>query len=163
MIIISDTSPITSLLAVNQIHLLKELYGLITIPEGVKQELLRVESRRLEIENLLSERWLQIKPIADQELFKKIFADLDQGESEAITLGMELCADLILMDETKGRRMAKSYGLQVTGLLGVLMEAKSKKLIPSVKELLDELIEKVGFYVKQDLYNSVLKATGEYQ
>ena len=162
MIIISDTSPITSLLAVNHIHLLKDMYGLVTIPQGVRQELLRVESRRTEIENLLSEGWLQVKPIIDQELFKKIFADLDQGESEAITLGLELRADLILIDETKGRRMAKSYGLQVTGLVGVLMEAKSKKLILSVKELLDELIEKAGFYVKQDLYNSVLKAAGEY-
>ncbi|MCB9295232.1 MAG: DUF3368 domain-containing protein [Lewinellaceae bacterium] len=161
MIIISDTSPITSLLAVNHIQLLKDLYGLVTIPEGVRRELLRVESRRPEIENLLSEGWLQVKPITDQELFKKIFVDLDRGESEAITLGLELRADLILIDETKGRRMAKSYGLQVTGLLGVLMEAKSKKLIPSVKELLDELIEKAGFYVKQDLYDSVLKAAGE--
>ncbi|MCB0561131.1 MAG: DUF3368 domain-containing protein [Lewinellaceae bacterium] len=161
MIIISDTSPITSLLAINHIHLLHDLYGFVTIPEGVKQELLRVESRRPEIENLLSEGWLQVKPITDQELFNKIFVDLDQGESEAITLGLELHADLILIDETKGRRMAKAYGLQVTGLLGVLMEAKSKKLIPSVKELLDGLIEKAGFYVKHDLYDSVLKAAGE--
>ena len=162
MIIISDTSPITSLLAVNHLHLLKDLYGLVIIPEGVRSELLRVESRRPEIQNLLSEKWLQIKPITDQELFKKIFANLDHGESEAITLGLELHADLILIDEIKGRRMAKSYDLQVTGLLGVLMEAKSKKLVLSVKGLLDELIEKAGFYVKQDLYNSVLKAVGEY-
>ena len=49
MIIISDTSPITSLLAVNHIQLLKDLYGLVTIPEGVRRELLRVESRRPEI------------------------------------------------------------------------------------------------------------------
>ena len=96
MIIISDTSPITSLLAVNHIQLLKDLYGLVTIPEGVRRELLRVESRRPEIENLLSEGWLQVKPITDQELFKKIFVDLDQGESEAITLGLELCWLLVI-------------------------------------------------------------------
>ncbi|MCB9275925.1 MAG: DUF3368 domain-containing protein [Lewinellaceae bacterium] len=162
MIIISDTSPITSLLAVDSVHLLQDLYNIVAIPEGVKQELLRVESRRLEIEKLLSEDWLQVKPFTDQELFNKISTDLDQGESEAITLGLELHADLILIDETKGRSVAKAYGLKVTGLLGVLMEAKSKKLISSVKELLDALVEKAGFYVKRDLYDSVLKAADEY-
>lgn len=65
------------------------------------------------------------------------------------------------MDETKGRQIAKKIGLNVTGLLGVIIEAKSKGFIPSVKDILEKLVDKAGFYVDQNLYESVLKTAGE--
>ena len=161
MIIISDTSPISSLLAIDQIELLPRLYAKIIIPTAVKEELLRIESRRPRIELLLSEDWLEVKQFSNQKVFDKVYLVLDQGESEAITLGLELDADLILIDETKGRNVARSLGLQVTGLLGIIIEAKQKKLISSAKEIIDDLVAKAGFWVKQDLYDSVIKAAGE--
>jgi predicted nucleic acid-binding protein len=50
--------------------------------------------------------------------------NIDLGEAEAIILALELKAGLLLMDERRGRAVAMSYGLQVTGLLGVLLQAK---------------------------------------
>ena len=161
MIIVSDTSPITSLLSIDQIELLPQLYTTIFIPKGVEEELLKVQSRKSELETHLSKDWLEVRELTDQERFEEIFTQLDKGESEAIALALELNADLILIDESKGRKIARSYGLEVTGLLGVLIEAKSKKLVPSVKALLDELISKAGFYLKRDLYLLVLEAVGE--
>lgn len=161
MIVVSDTSPLTSLLAIDHIQLLPNLYTRIIIPAGVQAELMRVESRRPRILALLSEEWIEIREITNLGLFNKLITQLDKGESEAITLGVEISADLVLMDETKGRSVAKSYGLQVTGLLGVIIEAKKKNLITSVKKVLDELISEAGFWIKRDLYDLILKAAGE--
>lgn len=161
MIIIGDTSPISNLLAIDHIHLLPALYSQVVIPNGVAEELLRVNSRMEQIKSLLLEGWLQVKVVTDWKLYEEILVLLDKGESEAIALGIEMNADLLLMDETKGRQLAKDYGLKVTGLLGILIEAKTKAFIISVKDLLDGLIEKAGFYVDRNLYDSVLKAAGE--
>lgn len=161
MVIISDTSPITNLLAIEHIHLLPALYSRIIIPEGVREELLRVESRKEKIQGFLSVGWLEVRAISNFQLYEDLLTHLDKGESQAITLGVELKADLLLMDETKGRVFAKNYGLPVTGLLGMLIEAKSRSFIPSVKDLLDGLIEKAGFYMDEKLYKTVLDAAGE--
>lgn len=56
---------------------------------------------------------------------------LDPGETEAIALAVEIGADLLLIDERKGRREAKLLGLRTTGLLGVLLEAKKAGLLSS--------------------------------
>ena len=55
---------------------------------------------------------------------------------------------------------ALRFGLQVIGILGVLVEAKQQSLVPSIKPLVDNLINS-GFFIKTDLYNRVLQAVGK--
>jgi predicted nucleic acid-binding protein len=72
-------------------------------------------------------------------------------------MAKEYGADLVLMDERKGRSIAKEFGIKTTGILGILLEAKNKNQIMNVKPYLDQLITHASFYLTRDVYNEVLK------
>lgn len=65
------------------------------------------------------------------------------------------------MDERDGRHKAQRMGLSVAGVIGVLIEAKSKGLVESVRSHLDELRGIAGFYVSKALYERVIEIAGE--
>lgn len=138
MIVVSDTSAISNLFQIDQLDLLKKLYGEIIIPETVRGELEELEKQKKIIEK---NPWIRIEQPLNQALIENLLEDLDLGESEAIVLAIEKSADYILMDERKGRQTARNYHLEVIGVLGVLISAKQNGLIEGVKPLLDELIE----------------------
>jgi predicted nucleic acid-binding protein len=87
--------------------------------------------------------------------------NLDPGEAEAIVLAIERGADLLLVDERRGRRTAAAAGLTVIGLLGVVILAKRSGLIDFAKPVLDELIQIARFWVGPELYAEVLSELGE--
>jgi uncharacterized protein len=70
-------------------------------------------------------------------------------------------ADQVLIDERRGRLVASRLNFRYTGILGILVEAKSKGLITEVKPLLDALINEAGFWVAEPLYNSTLQLVNE--
>ena len=158
MIVVSDTSVITNLIQLGQLPLLKELFGHIIIPQKVFNELARIP-RQIEIIN--EKAWMEVRQITDEAHFKKLTSTLDPGEAEAIVLAIELKADALLIDEKKGRRIAQKYGITITGLLGVLIEAKAENLIKEVKPILDRLIFEMGFMISPKLYQNILEKVDE--
>nr|WP_216087055.1 DUF3368 domain-containing protein [Stanieria cyanosphaera] len=87
--------------------------------------------------------------------------ELDIGEVEAIALAVEIQAERLLIDERLGWLVAARLNLRYTGILGILVEAKSQGLIVEVKPLLNALIDQAGFWVAEPLYNRVLQLVDE--
>jgi uncharacterized protein len=153
MIVVSDTSALTALLQVNRIELLVQIYEEVFIPQAVRDELLRTHP--------VLPAFLQCRPVADTAQVARISTELDRGESEAIVLAKELRADDLLIDEARGREVARREGVHVIGLLGVLLEAKGRRLISSVRELTAELERRAGFFVSENVRETIFRAAGE--
>lgn len=153
MIVVSDTSPITSLAKIRRLDLLRTLYHSITIPTAVDSELRRGQ--------IVLPDWIQVQSAADRAVVAQLEADLDPGEAEALAVALELGADLVLIDEKRGRDVAHRLGLRFVGLLGVVLDAKRQGHLRAVRPLLDELAAEAGFWIRDDLRREILEAAGE--
>ncbi|MDX2213306.1 MAG: DUF3368 domain-containing protein [Oculatellaceae cyanobacterium bins.114] len=163
MIVISDTSAITNLAAIDQLKLLPLLYGQVIIPEAIYRELVDIDPPVPGGVEVQTAAWLEVKLIANRKVVERLQSEvkLDPGESEAIALALEIGADLLLIDERRGRVEADRLGIKITGLLGILVEAKRKNLIVAVKPLMDALIATSEFRVSSALYNQILNIVNE--
>lgn len=159
MIVVSDTSPITYLLQINHIHLLPQLFHSVVVPVRVYEELCEIEEQKAWL-NSAAATWIEVKQVSDKDLVQQFNVILDSGESEAIVLAKELKAEIILIDEWKGRTIAIEQGLAVTGIMGVLLEAKNQSLISAVKPAIDNLIQK-SFRISENVYKEVLLLANE--
>ena len=163
MIVISDTSAITNLAAIQYLQLLPQLYNQVTIPEAVYRELVEIDPPVPGTFEVQTAPWLEVRQVVSRTVVERLQVEvrLDPGESEAIALALELNADLLLIDERRGRTEANRLGVRITGLLGILVEAKQKKLIAAVKPLMDALIATSDFRVSSALYNQILDVVDE--
>lgn len=162
MNVVSDTSPIVNLAWIDRLELLRALYGRITLPAQVATELAAIGPLPV-VARGLEEGWLVVHDVQNQPLVSSLQRDLDAGEAAAIACAVELEADLLLMDERLGRHAAQALALNVLGLLGVLLHAKRRGLLDTVKPILDDLVARAGFWVSRDLYAEVLAAANETQ
>ena len=83
------------------------------------------------------------------------------SQAKAIALALELSADYLLIDETEGRGIARSMGIRITGLLGVLLRAKQDGHIERVRPCIDRLVIEARFRLSEDLIKAVLYQAGE--
>ena len=163
MIIISDTSIITNLAAIQHLHLLPQLYNQVIIPEAVYRELIDIDPPVPGSVEVQAATWIEIRQVVNSNALERLQQEvrLDLGESEAIALALELSADLLLIDERRGRAEANRLGLRITGILGILVEAKHQNLILAVKPLMDALIATSEFRISSALYNQILNMVDE--
>lgn len=158
MVIVSDTSPVTNLIQIDRLDILKSTFQKIIIPHFVFEELCKLPHQKEIIEKA---DWIEIQSAKDTSKLASFQKIIDRGEAEAIVLTIESHADYLLIDEIKGRTLAEQNGLRIIGLLGVLLKTKNEKIISEVKTLADSLIEDAGFRVHPDLYKVLLIMAGE--
>ncbi|MEL6327009.1 MAG: DUF3368 domain-containing protein [Cyanobacteria bacterium J06626_23] len=161
MIVVSDTSPITNLAAIDHLNLLRQLYRTVVIPTAVFEELTMAGDDIPGCQEVQAASWITVKSVENSQLVATLQEQLGPGESEAIALALELKSDWLLMDEALGRAIAATRQIRITGILGVLIESKHRGLIADVKPLLDQLIEQADFWVDQRLYTRVLETVEE--
>lgn len=133
MIIISDTTPIISLLKINRLNLLEKLFGEVLIPNAVYNELTTDKRFSDEAELVIHASYIKTVSVSNPEAVRilRMATGLDQGESEAVVLTDELKADILLMDEAKGRTISTQMGITVMGTIGLLISAYEDNLITS--------------------------------
>lgn len=155
MIVVSDTTAISNLVQIEKLNLLQSLYGEVIIPESVYKELQVLIDLNIVSKEDLRKNWIKSKQVKDNSEVSKLLDRLDLGESQAIIMGIELSADYLLIDEKEGRLVALEKNINIIGTLGVLIEARSKKLITSVQEEMDKL-RHIGFWISDNLYQKIV-------
>jgi len=124
VIVVSNTSPIINLAAIGHFELLKKLYKRIVVPQAVYHEITVKGPGQVGAQEVEKSQWIEIKEIPDKNLTEALKLELDEGEAEAIVLAIGIKADLLLIDERRGRAIADHFGLKYIGLLGAIIEAK---------------------------------------
>jgi predicted nucleic acid-binding protein len=121
MIVVSDTTPLRSLAVLGEMALLPRLFGEVSIPMAVLDECRHPSApASLREWSLNPPAWMRVVEIVSLD---PRTLDLDQGEAAAITTALAVGADLLLIDERKGRARAGELGLKRTGTLALLAQA----------------------------------------
>lgn len=145
MIVVSDSGPLISLMKAEQLDLLRRLYHEILIPEAVYRELTSNENYADEANAIRSSSFIRVVSVRDRkavDVLQKV-SGLDLGESEAIIYAYadESRADILLIEEEAGRRVAKSLGIRVRGSIGILLLGFDRKILTAddVEQALDKM------------------------
>ena len=158
MIVVSDTTPLISLLKVNRLDLLERLFSTVHIPQGVFDELNAKQEFVREAEQIRSCAFIHIHEVNAQavKLLQRA-THLDLGESEAIVLADTLGADLTILDDGNARRVAMLEGMNITGTVGVLGKAYTKGFL-TADELRRcvEVLRTSKRYISESLLNRLL-------
>jgi hypothetical protein len=152
MIVVSDTTAITTLLKAGMESLLADLFENISVPQGVWDELLAYHSQL--------PGFVLVRPIAGADCLLPETSSLGRGEAEAITLAKEINADLFLTDDLKARSVAGSLNIKCSGLLGLLIRGKQRGHITSVREAMGWLETRGGLYLSDAVKAEALKLAG---
>ncbi len=151
MKIVCNSSVLITLDNAGVLHVLKDLFKEILVPKAVKKEVFG--RRKLP-------GFVKCIEISEPIALKVLESNLEAGESEAICLYEEIDANLLIIDDIEGRRVAERLGINITGTLGVLLLAKREKFIDAIKPFLDEIISH-GFRVADELYKEILTKADE--
>lgn len=161
---ISDSSTLIHSAGIGRLELLKGFYGNILITPSVWKEVVEEghgRSGALEVREACSSGWVKVMTPANESVVRLLKRELHAGEAETIALAIEQQPDVVFLDESEARRVANLYGLRITGIIGILMRAKSEGKIVSLRDELDKLRNEAGFWIDDELYNRVLQSVEE--
>ena len=157
MLVIADSSPFIVLINIGHINVLPALFENVTVPLQVAAELVKA-NRPQAVREFIAEKpsWLTIKAPASIENIPS----LDDGERAAISLAKELNAELLLIDEDRGRKAAAERKIVFTGTVGVVERAADAKLL-DLKDAF-ERVKRTDFWISHKLLDDRLKLHEEH-
>lgn len=155
---ISNSSPLICLAKINQLQILKKLFQSIIITEEVKNEVLEYKKPGyIEIEKAIEENW--IKVINSR---KNVQFGLDSGENSIINLAREI-KDSLIIDDTKGIKIAQSFNIKILRTTSVILKALNKKIINKKQAIsyIHQIVEQ-GYYLSSQYYSKILQEIENY-
>ena len=150
-LVVSNSSPLIALQQIDQLDLLAQLFATILVPPEVVQET---------APSVVLPDWIVTQSLQQPMREAVLQAQLDAGESAAISLALEVSPQWIILDDLRARRLATSLGLMVIGTLGVLIEAKKRGFLTELRPQLDALL-RFHFHLGPELYRHALNLVGE--
>ncbi len=148
-VIIADTSCLIALDKIGKLELLHKVLDKIEVTTAVKAEF-----------GYPLATWIVVRDPKNSILINHLNQKLDLGESTAIVLAIETQDSLLIIDEKKGRSVAKEMRVEIIGTLKFILLAKRKGAIPSVLNLVQEL-NAAGFRFSKEIVRSILMEAGE--
>ena len=159
-LIVADTGPLIVLAKISQLDLLRHFYQRISIPETVFAEATKdlswPDASRI---HAFVEQYVEIAPDKESGIVKELFLRLDAGESQALALAEDLSCP-VLLDERRGRTVAKQMNISIVGTVGLLIKAKQEGLIVELNKYLVEMTEH-GYRLSPALIQQALHLVGE--
>jgi len=150
-IVIADSSTLIALLDTDNFSLLFELFEKIIITDAVYSEITYKYNYEQTIKHYISKNNLQIENIKEDELFEMLIKRLDIGESQSIIAAKALELPLII-DEKKGRAIAKELGIKIIGLIGIILKLIDKNIISKNQAInIIKELEENNFRISKEL------------
>ena len=158
--VICNTGPIVALSMIGRIGILRDLFELVTVPEAVHMEILEGGTTNAGLAGYRKVNWIKVGTLS-KPVDPLLRTSLDFGEAAVIELARELSVNLVLVDERKARKIARTiYGLHVIGSARVLVEAKRHGLLDNVGAAL-QAMRNGGYWIGDSIVDAALKQAGE--
>ena len=157
MVVVADASPLILLAAIGRLDLLRLLYGRVLLPAAVYQEVAGARVSAPGAAQAAAAEWLEVVTVHTP----RAWPGLDEGEASALSLAIELQADLVVIDERAGRRVATQEGLAVIGVLGVLTTARRQGLVADLRHELTRLRDEAGIWISDRLFEAALRTADD--
>lgn len=156
MIVVADASPLIALARIGRLELLRAMFATLLLPDAVWREVTAAGSDRPGADFILTAGWIERRTVSDVAMVAQLRRDLGAGEAEAIVLARETRAEILLLDERMARVVARRLGLNVTGLVGVLIEARQRGLLPDAANVAHDLDRTAGFWLSEGLRRLII-------
>jgi len=158
-IVVADAGPIHYLVLIGQNEILPALFEKVIIPSVVRDELVRAQTPEAVREWIQAPpAWLEVH-LRTNSPFNADLETLDEGERAALAVAASLGADLLLMDDRDGVRIARNKGFRVIGTLRVLPLAAGRGLLDLEDSF--ERLKRTNFRYRQEILDKLLDSSVE--
>ncbi len=158
--IVSNTGPLIGLAIIGHLDILDKIFDEVSVPETVNYEMLEGGSMNTGVASYRNSPWIQVRQLSDP-LDPLLGNVLDAGEAAVIQLARECEADFVLIDERKGRKIARNiYNMSVIGTARILVEARHRGIIGSVREAIVGM-RSGGYRIHDNILEFALRMAGE--
>lgn len=158
--LISNTGPLVALSIIDRIDILRSLFGAVAVPEAVHKEMLEGGPKNAGVANYQKAKWIEVMALSDP-MDPLLTTSLDVGEAAVIGLARELDSSVVLIDERKARKIARTvYGLNCIGSVGVPVRAKGRGLLDNIGAEIQAMRDG-GYWIGDSIVDAALKSAGE--